>query len=427
MSLRRTFDGLLPELRRALSLYVREARRKDRGLASVKGWNSQSRGPEEYFFCLGIMPSYLEAWISDRIKRGKLEFLEAGMGRGVFCRALLDRYRDSLNAVGLRLTYSAQLKSLNSLRQKVGLLESLSLEKRFDLVISARGAFVYSLNSFAALETTLNGLKLGAIAYFDDNKLLMPKAWFRDYLGQQGVEVEVTRYERGVPYAYKLKRNSARGLDLSKFTKRYIEGLNAWSAEILEYGFDRTPKNSPMTALLSSLYEEALYRDLLPGGRKGPLNPSSVAKESLGDRLLEISDMGGVTFVNDAFSQTLNELHGALERWRDRRILWIAGGMDALALEKLAKKNTSIRGAIFFGEGRRALAETFQHLELRFTGQELKDALEKAYHIAKPGDLVLFSPGLMPDAMVHGNCEYRAADFRRCLKELREMAAWGHG
>lgn len=424
MRYRRTFDGLSPELRGALSRYIHEARLKDRGVASGKGWVSQSRGPEEYFFCLGIMPSYLEAWISERARQGKIEFLDAGMGQGVFSRALLDRYGDLLRVQGLRLTYSVSLNGIPGLRQRIGLLESRSLTSPVDLVVSARGALVYSLNSFAAIETLLNGMKPGAMAYFDDNKLLMPKAWFREFLKGCGVEVEVTRYEGGKPYAYKLKKQGEGPVDLSSFSQRYIEGLNAHAARILEKGFDRTLGGSAMGDILSSLYEEDLYCDLLHGRYDASFNEALASGSAWKDRSVEILDIRGVSFVNDAYSENTEHLLEALDRWRGRRVYWVAGGEGSSDLKKMAENNISMHGAIFFGEGRRELLEAFRKLAPGFVGQEIKDALEKAYHLSKPGDIVLFSPGLGPDKKIHGTCAFRAADVRRCLKELREMASW---
>lgn len=427
MRYRRTFDRLSPELRGALSRYIHEARRKDRGVASEKGWISQSRGPEEYFFCLGIMSSYLEAWISERAKRGEVEFLDAGMGQGIFCRALLDRYGDLLRAQGLRLTYSVSLKGVNGLRQRVGLMESRSLARPVDLVLSARGALVYSLNSFAAIETLLNGMKPDAMAYFDDNKLLMPKAWFRDLLNRMGIEVEVTRYEHGVPYAYKMKKKGIGQVDLSSFSQRYIEGLNGHASRILVKGFDRTLRGSPMTDILSSLYEEDLYRDLLPARPKVSGDHALADGPTLENRPVEIREIRGVTFVNDAYSKNSEDLLGALERWRHRRICLIAGGEESHVLKKIAQRSIPIHCAVFFGEGRRELVEAFRGLVPGFSGQEIKDALEKAYHFTRPGDLVLFSPGLRPDGKIHGNDEFRASDVRRCLDELQEMASWKDG
>ncbi|MDL1872470.1 hypothetical protein FBR05_09700 [Deltaproteobacteria bacterium PRO3] len=424
MRRKETFDGLKPELRRTLARYLIEARRKDRGQSSIKGWRSQSRGIREYFFCLGILPTYLEAWIERRVEVGEVALFEAGMGRGFFCRELLHRFAGRLRAEGMRLTFYDGLKEIKGLRQRVGILESFLPEGNFDLGISARGAFVYSVQSFAAVEVFLNSLRPGSIAYVDDAKLLLPKPWFREYLSGLGIHVEVTRYERGGPYAYKFIKMENLPLDLSSLSRRYVDRLNAESKFILRWGFDRTPAGSPISDLFSSLYEHEHYKDLLPGG----IAKSAASRGAAGDggrnRSLETTEILGVTFINDAHSQSVQDLREALATWEGRRVFWIAGGAQASELEKLARSALPLAGAFFFGEGRRELAAAWRHLAVCLTGQELKDAVEKSYHVARPGDVVLFSPALAPDPEVHGSCENREADFRRCVGELGEMSRW---
>lgn len=427
MGRKETFRLLKPELRKELARYLREARRKDRGQSMVKGWSSQSRGLEEYFFCLGILPSYLENWIGKRAATGEVSVFEAGMGQGIFCRALLDRFRRRLHAEGLRLTYLGGLKEVSGLRQRVGVLESYLPEKKFDLVISARGAFVYSVHSFAAVETVLNSLRPGGMAYLDDAKLLLPKTWFREYLLGLGVKVDVTRYERGGPYAYKMIKYSDHPLDLSLLSGRYVDRLNAESKSVLDLGFDRTPKGSPLTAFFSSLYDREHYDDLLPAGISKPSTSLHGTEISLRNRKAETAEIRGVTYVNDAYSCSLEDLRESLAVWRDRRVYWIAGGAPSSRAENSAPSDLSFAGAFFFGEGRREKSSAWRHLSYCLTGQGLKDAVEKSYHVAQAGDVVLFSPGLHPDPKVHGSCENREADFRRCVEELSEMSRWKEG
>lgn len=406
---RPTFQNLFPDLRSVLAQSLRKGRLKDRQSPDVAGWLSQSRGMAEYFFCLGIMPAYLEQWLVQKSMKADVKVFEAGIGDFIFGRELVQRYGEWLSIDGLRLTYSKELRGQPGLRQKVGMLETSALAGPYDLAISARGGFVYSLDSFAAVEEVLRSLKPGGMAYVDDAKLLLPQAWFRAYLRKCGIEVEVTRYERGAPYAYRLKKNTTNPLDLSSFSDRYLEGLNENAILIREWGFDRTLRGSPLTELLASLYSEERYRDLVG------------SMEASGSSEAEVLEIGGVVYVNDAFSTTFEQVEASVARWRRRRIFWVAGGDQGDA----APPKLAVHAGLFFGARCRELAESWKDLAQVFTGQEIKDAMEKVRHFAKPGDVVLFSPGLPPEASVHGTCENRADDFRCRLAELRDLLAWG--
>jgi len=417
---RPTFQKLLPELRSALADYLKRARRKDRQSPNVEGWVSQTRGMEEYLFCLGIMLTNLDGWLVKKSMKSDVQVFEAGIGDFIFGRELLQRYGAWMKVDGLRLTYSDKLRDQKNLKQRVGMLESASTQGRFDLIISARGAFVYSLNSFAAIEEMIRSMKIGAIAYVDDAKLLLPKAWFRNFLKQEGIEIQITRYERGDPYAYRIQNNRKAPLDLSPFSRRYVQALNINSSVILRWGFDRTVRQSPLTAVLSSLYEEERYSDLWTAPVKTE-DSAGGSKRSIQGRDMEVWDIGGVTYVNDAQSQTFAEAEEAMGQWADRRILWISGGEGVLIP---GEKRPQIHGGLFFGAQRKTMAEKWSWLSLCFTSQELKQAIEQAYHAARPRDVVLFSPGIPPEADVHGTCANRAADFRQRIRELQELDRW---
>lgn len=419
---RDTFQKLAPELRDALAVYLKRARCKDRQSPDLEGWVSQSRGLEEYFFCLGVMPSYLDGWLVQRSIKDDVRVFEAGIGDFVFGRELLQRYGEWMRTDGLRLTYSERLRAQAGLKQRIGMMESVALHGPFDLAFSARGAFVYSLNSFAALEGLIGSMKRGGIAYIDDAKLLLPKKWFRDYLRSQGVDIVVTRYEKGGPYAYRLRKKFAGKLDLAAFSGRYLERLSQNSQLIQEWGFDRTVRGSPLTSLLSSLYESEHYSDLsLPFGKEAA-PAAQVERRSLGERELEISQVGKVTYVNDAAAQRADDSEAAAAQWKGRRIFWISGGDGLLTPDQLGL--FPIHAALFYGVHRSAMAERWNHLPMCLSGQELKDVMEKAYHVAAPGDVVLFSPGLPAEAEIHGTWANRAEEFDGRLAELRELCEW---
>lgn len=260
---RPTFLSLDRELRTRLAEYVLLCRRRDRNLEKEVGWLSQSRDLIKYLYCLGIIPSYLKALLDLKTSQKEVvECLEVGVGEAKFIQQLIELYGNKIRFEGIRLSFSPDIR-LPNFRQRIGLMESITLNKHYDFVFSVRGGFVYSLNSFAAVQEALNALKVGGMAFIEDGKLLLPQEWFRNYLKTKGFEVEITRYNKGLPQSFKFVRREDKDVEFSAFQKRYFEKMMQNREVFLEWGFDRVRENSPLTTLFSSLYSQEHYSDLM--------------------------------------------------------------------------------------------------------------------------------------------------------------------
>jgi len=259
-----TFRDLSGPLRRQIAKYFRACREKDReSTPPERGWASQSRSLQEYFFRLGIMPTYLEAVMAAKLSASdNLRCLEVGVGKGAAIREWDRRYGAGIRFDGIALTYSRD-RVLPHYRHRVGVIETLRLEEKvYDFVFSVRGGFVYSLESFSASQEVLNSLKAEGMAFLEDGRLLFPQDWFREFLGSRGFEVTVTRFEEGRPQAYKIVRRQEGGLDLSAFSARYLRLIQEREQEFLRWGFDRMNKAAPLDRIFAELYSEAHYQGL---------------------------------------------------------------------------------------------------------------------------------------------------------------------
>lgn len=259
------FENLEPELRGKLAAYFFRCRAKDRvELEAGEGWREQSRSLEEYCRRLGVLKNYLLLRLQIRQEEsGRASVLDVGMGTGEALRELRARLGANLETAGMRLTFRA-LPEVGLNRLYIGPVEARRLpEAAFDLVLSCRGGMAYSLNAFSSAEQVLNSLRPGGLALIEDPRLTFAQNWFRHYLQGKGWESEVSRYQEGSPNAYKVVRLSGEPLDLSSFSRRYLDLVKANRQVFLENGFDRLEPDSPLNALFLKIYGREPYADLV--------------------------------------------------------------------------------------------------------------------------------------------------------------------
>jgi hypothetical protein len=132
------------------------------------------------------------------------------------------------------------------------------------MILSVRGGLCYALNAFKSLETTLNALKKGGIAFLQEGRLLLTKPWFQEYLQAWGFEIEVTRREEARDKCFKILRTTEQDLDLANLSHRYLEKLITQREALVRWNFDRINKDSPLTEIFAKLYEGDIYHDLIP-------------------------------------------------------------------------------------------------------------------------------------------------------------------
>lgn len=111
-------------------------------------------------------------------------------------------------------------------------------------------------------------------------------------------------------------------------------------------------------------------------------------------RLEEVAEVDRVLFVNDSKATNVDAAKFALQSF-DRPIVWIVGGQDKgndyEALLPLVREK--VKGIICLGKDNKKLMDFFQEeTSFLYETQEVTDAVEKAYHLAEPEDVVLLAP-----------------------------------
>ncbi|MBF0504707.1 MAG: UDP-N-acetylmuramoyl-L-alanine--D-glutamate ligase [Candidatus Omnitrophica bacterium] len=131
-------------------------------------------------------------------------------------------------------------------------------------------------------------------------------------------------------------------------------------------------------------------------------------------RLEFVRNLGGVDFINDSKSTTVEASRWALER-ADRPVIMICGGRDKILdyppLKPLVAKK--VKHMIAIGEMREIMKATFCDVVTVDTFTSFEEAIKAARRIAQPGECVLLSPmGASFD--MFDDYEHRG----RCFKEI---------
>lgn len=113
----------------------------------------------------------------------------------------------------------------------------------------------------------------------------------------------------------------------------------------------------------------------------------------LPNRLEKVAEVGNVVFYNDSKATNVDAAVKAILSF-DRPLILIAGGRhkgaDYGTLVHAARGR--VRGAIFLGEAKDLLAESFEGLCPFSFAEDMEEAVLKAFSWAKPGDAVLLAP-----------------------------------
>jgi UDP-N-acetylmuramoylalanine--D-glutamate ligase len=130
-----------------------------------------------------------------------------------------------------------------------------------------------------------------------------------------------------------------------------------------------------------------------------------------------IRTVGGVDYVNDSKATNLDALEKALLA-QTKPIVLIAGGKDKGfrfdSLRSLIEKR--VQSVVLLGEMAGRIAEDWKGATCQIA-TSLADAVDRAHAAAKPGDVVLFSPGTSSFDMFKSYVD-RGDQFRALVNAL---------
>jgi UDP-N-acetylmuramoylalanine--D-glutamate ligase len=130
--------------------------------------------------------------------------------------------------------------------------------------------------------------------------------------------------------------------------------------------------------------------------------------------------VNGVTYVNDSKATNLDAVDKAL-RAQTKPVILIAGGKDKGfsfdPLRSLVKEK--VRSTILIGEMAESISRSWAGAVESEIASSLADAVERAHASAKPGEMVLFSPGTSSFDMFKSYAD-RGDQFRALVRALPE-------
>ena len=176
------------------------------------------------------------------------------------------------------------------------------------------------------------------------------------------------------------------------------------------------------TKLRGSHNIENLMATLAAGLARGlsfqQMVPPLCAYEPRPHRCEFVREVGGVGYVNDSKATNLDAVEKALHA-QTKPIVLIAGGKDkGFAFDPLRPLvKEKVRSTILIGEMAGSIARAWSGAVKSEIANSLADAVERAHAIARPGDVVLFSPGTSSFDMFKSYAD-RGDQFRALVQAL---------
>jgi UDP-N-acetylmuramoylalanine--D-glutamate ligase len=136
-------------------------------------------------------------------------------------------------------------------------------------------------------------------------------------------------------------------------------------------------------------------------------------------RLEWIAAIEDVDFYNDSKATNVDAVIRAVACFT-RPVVLIMGGLDKggnfLTLREIVPRHA--KNLIVMGSAAERIQSALEDIVPTLAATSMTDAVEQAYRIASPGDVVLLSPGCASFDM-YDNYARRGEDFRRAVEKLK--------
>lgn len=145
--------------------------------------------------------------------------------------------------------------------------------------------------------------------------------------------------------------------------------------------------------------------------------------KNVAHRLEEVTEIEGVRFINDSKATNVESVYYALDSFEEK-IIWIAGGVDKgndyeKIVDLIAKK---VKYLICLGVNNDELIRVFKNsIRVIYQTTDIKDAVEQAFELAHPGDIVLLSPACASFDLFK-NYEDRGDQFKKAVLKISKLA-----
>lgn len=137
-------------------------------------------------------------------------------------------------------------------------------------------------------------------------------------------------------------------------------------------------------------------------------------------RLQYVGDINQVKFYNDSKSTNILATQKALSGFDNSKVILIAGGLDrGNEFDELVPDIKGLKKMVILGESAARVKRAADQAEVSYVdASDVRDATRKAFSVAEPGDVVLFSPANASWDM-YKNFEVRGDEFLAVFKELK--------
>jgi UDP-N-acetylmuramoylalanine--D-glutamate ligase len=157
----------------------------------------------------------------------------------------------------------------------------------------------------------------------------------------------------------------------------------------------------------------------LIGVRKETIRESLEDFKGIEHRLEPVTTVRGVRFINDSKATNVNSTWYALEE-QTANVVWIVGGVDKgndyTILKDLAREK--VKAIICLGLDNEKLHKAFsEEVGYIVDANNMQAAVQMAYNISEPGDIVLLSPACASFDLFE-NYEDRGNQFKRYVRNL---------
>ncbi|MFC2110966.1 UDP-N-acetylmuramoyl-L-alanine--D-glutamate ligase [Bacteroidota bacterium] len=153
--------------------------------------------------------------------------------------------------------------------------------------------------------------------------------------------------------------------------------------------------------------------------RKEIVRESFTDFQAVEHRLEYVTPVRGIEFINDSKATNVNSSWYALESMNNP-VIWIVGGVDKgndyESLKPLVKEK--VKAIVCLGEDTKKIYSAFADLvEDIVTTTSMAQAVETAYYLGLPNDIVLLSPACASFDLFE-NYEDRGTKFKRAVNDL---------
>jgi len=153
--------------------------------------------------------------------------------------------------------------------------------------------------------------------------------------------------------------------------------------------------------------------------RKESIKQSLSDFENIPHRLEYVSNVHGISFINDSKATNINSTWYALE-YVEAPTVWIAGGQDKGndydEIKALVKQK--VKAIVCLGVDNTKLHEAFEEdVDIMVDAATAREAVVYAYNLARKGDIVLLSPACASFDLFE-NYQDRGNQFKEAVKKL---------